>query len=166
MTESGRPQRDRTVGQLLLGVSRLVHERMRVKMQGIGIHRAQGFALFFLAHHDGVPQTEIARSFHLSPATVTNMLQRMERDGWIERHPDPDDQRVSRVYLTKRARALQAEAEGAFRELEHEVTSALTPEEQADLHALLLKVRERLSSELPEGRHPNFPFADAGGEES
>lgn len=166
MAEKAREPRDRTVGQLLLGVSRLAHERMRVKMQGIGIHKAQGFALFYLSRHEGVPQTEIARSFQLSPASVSNMLQRMERDGWIERRTDPGDQRVSRVYLTPRARALREEAEGVFRELEDEVTSALTSEEQASLHALLLKVRGRLAEETPEGRHAPFPFGDAGGEES
>jgi len=139
---------------------------MRVKMEGIGIHKAQGFALFYLAHRDGVPQTEIARTFHLSPASVTNMLQRMERDGWVERRPDPDDQRVSRVYLTKRARALREEAEGAFHELEGEITSTLTPAEQTELHDLLLKVHARLLEHVPAGRQPIFRISDTGEEES
>ncbi len=163
MTEKAHESRTRTVGQLLLQISRLVGERMRVKMEGIGLHKAQGFALFYLAHRDGVPQTDIARTFHLSPASVTNMLQRMERDGWIERRPDPDDQRVSRVYLTKQARALREEAEAVFSELEREVTSSLTAAQQTELHALLLKVHARLLEHVPVGRHPIFPLP--GGEE-
>jgi MarR family transcriptional regulator, organic hydroperoxide resistance regulator len=165
VTEKARKARERTVGQLLFQVNRLVGERMRVKMEGIGLHKAQGFALFFLAHHEGAPQTEIARTFHLSPASVTNMLQRMERDGWIERRPDPDDQRVSRVYLTKKARALQEEADATFHELEAEVTGALTSTEQDQLHGLLLKIHARLIEHLPIGRHPLFPLPDNGGEE-
>jgi DNA-binding MarR family transcriptional regulator len=139
---------------------------MRVKMESIGLYKAQGFALLFLSHYEGVPQTEVARALHLSPASVTNMLQRMERDGWVERRPDPDDQRVSRVYLTKRARALQEEAATTFRELEQEVTSALTPEEQAELQKLLLKVHARLLEHMPAGRHDFLPFPGAEGEDS
>jgi len=166
MAEKARALGERTVGQLLLQLCPMIGDRMRVKMEGIGLYKAQGFALLFLSHYEGVPQTEIARSMHLSPASVTNMLQRMERDGWVERRPDPTDQRVSRVYLTQRARALQEEAASTFRELEQEVTCALTPGEQEELRKLLLKVHARLVEHMPAGRHHVFPFPEAGGEES
>jgi len=166
MAEKARADGNTMVGQLMLRTCRLVGERVRVKMEGIGFHKAQGFAVFYLAHHEGVPQSEIARSFGLSPASVTNMLQRMERDGWIERRPDPDDQRISRVYLTKQARALADEAAGMFHELEREVTSALTAAEQAELRAILLKVHARLLEHMPPGRHDIFSHLDTGGEEA
>jgi len=166
MSERAHSPRERTVGQLLLQLCPMIGDRMRVKMEGIGLYKAQGFALLFLSHYEGVPQTEISRSLHLSPASVTNMLQRMERDGWVERRPDPDDQRVSRVYLTKKARALQEEAATTFRELEQEVTCALTAAEQTELRTLLLKVHARLVEHFPTGRHHVFPFPDEEGEEA
>jgi len=158
--------KERTVGQLLMQLCPMLGHRMRVKMEGIGLYKAQGFALLFLSHYEGVPQTEIARCLHLSPASVTSMLQRMERDGWVERRPDATDQRVSRVYLTARARSLQTVAAATFRELEQEVSSALTPTEEEELRALLLKVHARLVEHMPADRHGFPPFVDLGGEES
>jgi DNA-binding MarR family transcriptional regulator len=166
MAERARRPSEQTVGQLLLQLCPMIGSRMRVKMEGIGLYRAQGFALLFLSHYEGVPQTEIARSMHLSPASVTSMLQRMERDGWVERRPDAVDQRVSRVYLTTRARALQEQAAATFHELEQEVTCALTTEEQSELRKLLLKVHARLLEHMTPGRHGFFPFPEASGEES
>lgn len=166
MAEKARAPRERTVGQLLLQLCPMIGDRMRVKMEGIGLYKAQGFALLFLSHYEGVPQTEIARALHLSPASVTSMLQRMERDGWVERRPDPTDQRVSRVYLTARARLLQEEAAATFRELEQEVTCALTAAEQTELRTLLLKVHARLEEHFPMGKHHVFPFPNEEGEES
>jgi len=163
MERGPRKPEEQTVGQLLMQVCRLTGDRMRVKMEEIGLHRAQGFTLFFLGHHDGVPQSEIARAFHLSAASVTSMLQRMERDGWIVRRPDPDDQRVSRVYLTEKARVLHEEAHSNFLELEREVTAVLTLREQGELHALLAKVHAKLIERLPAGRQ-HAPTVDEGGE--
>jgi DNA-binding MarR family transcriptional regulator len=163
MGRGPRKPEEQTVGQLLIQVCRLTGDRMRVKMEEIGLHRAQGFTLFFLLHHEGAPQSEIARAFYLSPASVTSMLQRMERDGWVVRRADPDDQRVSRVYLTEKARVLHEEHHSSFLELEREVTAVLTPREQGELHALLAKVHAKLIERLPAGRQ-STPIVDEGGE--
>jgi len=148
--------RELTLGQLLMQVSRLTGDRLRVRMEEIGLHKGQGFILFHLWHHDGIPQNVIAQARHVSPATVTSMLQRMERDGWIERQRDPDDQRIVRVHLTEKAKAMREEAREAFRNLEKEVTSVLTKEERKTLQELLIKLHEHLA---PEGHPPcHTPF--------
>ncbi len=154
MQKAPRQGDEQTVGDLLIQVCRLTADRMRVRMEEIGLHKAQGFALFFIGHNDGMPQSEIARVMHLSPASVTNMLQRMERDGWVVRRTDPDDQRVSRVYLTQKAHEIHREAHACFYELEREVTGVLTVEELGQLRVLLAKVHARLVGQLPAAKRP------------
>jgi len=136
-----------SLGQLLSQVCRLTGDRLRVKMEEIGLHKGQGFILFHLWHHDGIPQNVIAHAMHLSPATVTNTLQRMERDGWITRQRDADDQRMVRVHLTEKANALHEEVRASFRDLEQEVTSVLTKAERETLRELLVKLHEHLAPE-------------------
>jgi DNA-binding MarR family transcriptional regulator len=143
--------RELTLGQLLSRVCRLTGDRLRVKMEKIGLHKGQGFILFHLWHHDGIAQNVIAHALHVSPATVTNTLKRMERDGWIARERDPEDQRIVRVHLTDKARALREKARNAFRDLEKDVTSVLTKDEWKTLQELLIKLHEHLA---PEGRFP------------
>ncbi|MEE8594168.1 MAG: MarR family transcriptional regulator, partial [Candidatus Bipolaricaulota bacterium] len=91
MNEKRKPSEEMTVGQLLAQVCRMSGHRLRGHMEKIGLHRGQGFALIHLWHSDGMSQRDLARSMHISPASVTNMLQRMERDGWIERKRDEAD---------------------------------------------------------------------------
>ena len=43
---------------------------------------------------------------------MEKMIQRMERSGFVERRSDPEDERLSRVYLTERGRALQKPVQG------------------------------------------------------
>lgn len=135
-------------------VCRLTSDRLRLKMERIGLHRAQGFAMFHLWHRDGVAQSELAKCIHVTPAAVTVMLQRMERNGWIERRTDPNDQRITRVYMTEKARTLHLEAMGSFRELDAEVAGALSAEERDALRELLLKVYARFLEHMaPRHQH-------------
>ena len=71
----------------------------------------------------------------------------MERDGWIARRRDASDQRIVRVYLTDKAQALHEEARASFRELDYEMGSALSSEEQETLRQSLMKVYRYLEQE-------------------
>lgn len=71
----------------------------------------------FLALQDGraLTQTALAQQASVEQPTMANTLARMERDGLIERTPDPSDKRSALVRLTAlgRARADQALASAA-----------------------------------------------------
>jgi len=142
-----RPQfpSNHTVGQLLAQVCRITGHRLRIHMERIGLHRGQGFALVHLWHNDGVAQNEISKAMHIRPASVTNMLKRMERDGWIERRRDTADQRVVRVFITDKAKAVREQARNTFQEMEEEITAIYTPEEMQTLQALLMKLHDRFA---------------------
>ena len=89
--------------------------------------------------------TELARRVQVQPATITKMLQRMEKTGFVERRPDPDDHRVSRVYLTEAGRAVRADVQQVWRRLEEEAFAGFTHDEQVLLRRLFLHIRENLS---------------------
>ena len=96
-----------------------------------------------------------AQALHITPATATSTLQRMERDGWVHRRRDPDDQRVVRVHLTGKARALHERARDTFRELDRDLTAVLSDDERRILMASLVKVRSHL---LQTSGEPDRPW--------
>jgi DNA-binding MarR family transcriptional regulator len=73
----------------------------------------------------------------------------MERNGWIRRRRDETDQRIVRVYLTKKAGTLRKEVRNTFRELDRELTAVLSENERNILMASLLKVRHHLAIQVP-----------------
>jgi len=146
MTSSHESPRELTLGQLLAQVSRLVGRRRRTKLESIGLHHAQGMVLSRLWQDDGMSQRALAQALQIAPPTASNTLQRMERAGWIERRRDASDQRIVRVYLTEKARTFHEEARASFRELDHEMGSALTEKEQETLRQSLLKVHRYLTA--------------------
>ena len=157
MVDAQEDPRKLTLGHLLGQVCRLVGRRRRLMLENIGLHHAQGMILFQLWQEDGLSQSLLAQALHIRPPTATSTLRRMERDGWIERRRGESDRRVVRVYLTAKARKLRREARASFRELDSEMTSLLTAQEQETLTAVLRKVHRHLSGAAIPGSDRSCP---------
>ncbi len=114
----------------------------------IGLHVGQDMILRQLWVADGLTQSELAERLCIQPATTTKMLQRMEQTQLIQRQGDPEDQRVSRVYLTNQGRALLKPYEEVMNCLEQHLTEGLSLEERVLLRRLLMQVRDNLTKQL------------------
>jgi DNA-binding MarR family transcriptional regulator len=102
--------------------------------------------LRLLWSQEGMTHTELARELRVQPATITKMIQRMEKAGFVLRRHDPDDQRVSRVYLTPAGRAVQDDVKQVWRRLEEEAFAGFTEEETVLLRRFFLRIRDNLTS--------------------
>jgi DNA-binding MarR family transcriptional regulator len=140
-----------SMGHALARTCRLLHRRVHTLLGGVGLHRGQHFVLRALWELEGRTQTELANLTRVSPATITNMLQRMERDGLIERRQDPGDQRVSRVYPTAEGRRIREAAQGAWLQIEKEAFAGFTDAEVERLRELLGRVCVNLASRPNKG---------------
>ena len=116
------------IDYLLSQVSHLHHARATQLLEGLGLYRGQPPLLRALWEQEGLTQADLAERLKVTPATITRMLQRMERAGFLARQPDASDQRISRVYLTDAGRAIQSEAEAIFRQMEAETFAGRTAE--------------------------------------
>lgn len=130
----------------LLGqVCRLHYIRAQELLETLGVYRGQPPVLHILHEQEGLTQSELAARLQLTPATVTKMLQRLEKAGFVQRQTDAEDQRVSRVYLTDAGRAIQADVAAALGRLAQETFSDFTIEERVVLRRLMLQMRDNLS---------------------
>jgi MarR family transcriptional regulator, organic hydroperoxide resistance regulator len=132
------------IDALLGQVCRLHHLRVRTLLQDLGVHRGQPKLLFALVEEDGLTQTELVKRMQISPATVTKMISRMEKSGFLKRKRDLEDQRVSRVYLTDAGRALISELIEISQGIGEEVFAGFSQEERILMQRLLLVMRENL----------------------
>ena len=129
----------------LLGqVCKRHHGRVRASFEGLGLYRGQSRVLRVLWEQEGLTHSELARSVHVKPATVTKTVQRMEHAGFLERRPDPRDQRMSRVYLTERGREVQDEVQRVWKQIESETFDGFTLAERALLRRFFLQLRDNL----------------------
>jgi DNA-binding MarR family transcriptional regulator len=136
---------DESLDYVLAGVCKLHHDRIRSVFEAVGLYRGQPPMLRVLAGEEGLSHSELAARLRVTPATISKMIDRMERSGFVRRQGDPEDQRISRVYLTEQGRAVQAELGHLFRQIEQETFAGFTLEERVLLRRFLLQVRENLA---------------------
>ena len=67
-------------------------------------HRGQTPLIFALSQEDGRSNSELADLMEVTPATITNMVKRMEKAGFVQRKRDPADERIKRVWLTSQGK--------------------------------------------------------------
>ncbi|HEX7435054.1 MAG TPA: MarR family transcriptional regulator [Anaerolineaceae bacterium] len=135
-----------TLDFLLAQVSHLHHSRVYQLLEKLGLYRGQPPLLFALWEKEGLTQTELARQLHDSPATITKMLQRMEKTGFIARRPDEVDQRVSRVYLTDAGRAVKTDLEEVWATMDRDTFKGFSLDERVLLRRLFCQLRSNLQS--------------------
>ncbi|THF84272.1 MarR family winged helix-turn-helix transcriptional regulator [Cohnella fermenti] len=106
--------------------------------------------LLRLSDNDGLSQRELADSKGVKPATLTVMLQRMEKTGLLRRSADEKDQRVSRVHLTDKGRRAAEAVRQAMDEVETRCFEGFLPEEKLLLRRFLLHMQDNLASWSPD----------------
>jgi DNA-binding MarR family transcriptional regulator len=95
----GSPNPLRIVGQAYRTFARIADARLRE----LGFAMSQLPVLVVLKQGKPLPQAELARIARVEQSSMAQLLNRMERDGLIERIPDPADRRSRLISLTERA---------------------------------------------------------------
>ena len=105
-----------------------------------------GWILSYLYHHTDAPvfQRDIEREFSITRSTVTNILQLMEKKGYIERQSVPQDARLKQLILTEQGAQFHEKSILSFHQTEECVNTLLTAEEQSELLRLLNKLKDGL----------------------
>ncbi|UUZ89967.1 MarR family transcriptional regulator [Paenibacillus sp. P25] len=93
-------------GFLINRLAHLMANELDARLKKHGVTISQWAVLSLLNEREGVPQVEIQQKLGIEGATVTGLLQRMEKSGFIRRDADLQDRRVQRVFMTDLSRSL------------------------------------------------------------
>ena len=93
---------------------------------------------------EGLRPTALYHACMLSSGATTNRIDRAEKLGLVERHPDPDDRRATRIALTKRGRALVDKAMTEHTARAAEIAAVLSVEDRKALKRVLGRVLQSL----------------------
>ena len=143
------------IGRLLLSAFELFADEI---VAGI---RSRGFPDFRLSdtqvvrnlEREGTRITDLAERASMTKQAMSELVRRVERAGYVERRPDPEDGRAKRVHMTERGLAMTRAAREAYGEVAESWSEALGGEDFGRLRELLI---ELLASQdaMPRYRDP------------
>ncbi|MBA8989526.1 DNA-binding MarR family transcriptional regulator [Curtobacterium pusillum] len=129
------------LGRLLSAAARAVERDWDERLRAIGLPHAALIAIDILIRTGPTGADTLARTARVQPQTMSRTLERMERDGLVERSPHPEDRRRRIVTVTDHGR----EAWETAGHIEREVLPD-DPDLRRALAALLTRNQDRSHS--------------------
>ena len=104
-------------------------------------------ALMIIKHQGGekgLRQIEIVKRLIATPSNMTRLIDRMSKEGIVERFSQEGDRRVNLVKITKKGSALLDEVWSGYCDVTDQIAVSLKNSEKKELSGLLLKWFDKL----------------------
>ena len=134
------------ISRMIRHTTRMHQKQMHRLVQGYDVYPGQPPLMFVLARQPGRSQSELAQELEIKAATLTVMLNRMERNGLVRRESDARDQRVSRIFLTSKGETAVNKLRETLDLLEEESMRGLSEEERELLKSMLMRISRNLAA--------------------
>lgn len=103
----------------------------------------QAMVLFLLRKRDGASLTELSQGLMLENPTVTGLIDRLEKLGYVKRSDHPNDRRVYLVYLTKKGDKVAKSALPIVKKLNEQIKEGYSEKEIEDFKKVLIGAFKR-----------------------
>lgn len=130
---------DRT-GYLINHAHHRLRRRAEQALSGTGIHPRDFGLLSIVATDEPCSQNHIAVAMGVTPPAALGFVEELETRGLVHRARSESDRRVYEVTLTAEGRQVLSKARRAAGQVQKEISSALGPDNDADLRELLIKL--------------------------
>jgi DNA-binding MarR family transcriptional regulator len=94
--------------------------------------------LFFLQQNNGLSLTQISQGLMLENPTVTGLIDRLEKLGYVKRSDHPNDRRIYLVYLTGKGNKVANKALPIVKKLNEEIKKGYSKEEVENFKKVLI----------------------------
>ncbi len=136
-------------------VFRSVKQHFRWVEAQCGVSGAQLWTIGKIAESPGIRVSELAKALAVHQSTASNMLDRIEELGLVRRERIASDQRVVRLHLTGKGKAILAKAPEPFQGVLPDALASVPVATLTGLHEHLktlidaMKIKDRLGQKTP-----------------
>ena len=145
---------DKSLHYLAMANQQLIQKQLLERVKSAGLTLGQPKVLDFLKDHDGASQKDIAAGCFIEAASLTSILNVMEKKGLITLICQPGNKKNKYIHLTEAGEKIMEEIAVPLTEAEKEAFSALTQEEQDLLLPLLQKHANALKAAVEKIHRP------------
>jgi DNA-binding MarR family transcriptional regulator len=141
---------EKSIGFLLSKAYQRAWAILREEIEQYDLTPPQFGLLSFLWQQDGLTQVELSEKGQIDRSTVGGLIDRLERNGLLERRQHPQDRRAYRIYLTEHGKEMESILSACAERSLKRFTSGLNGDEINELTRMLEILRgDRRVYEFP-----------------
>jgi DNA-binding MarR family transcriptional regulator len=122
---------------LLAKAYQKAHGNFKKRLQSYGLTPIQHLVIEALWQEDGLSAKDLGQKLIFDSATLSGVLDRLAAGDWVTKHPDAEDKRILRIFLTKKSRDLKPQLSQTRDQTNEYLLQSFTLEERVLLKRLL-----------------------------
>ena len=134
-----------SVGYWVCTTSHSLRRAMSTRLAEEDMTLRQWEVLASLSVHGSVSQSRLAECLGLEAQTIAGILNRMVRDGWLERRCCEEDRRRNLVHATPKAEALWSRLIQICNEVRDQAVAGLSDAELSEFQRICARIRANLA---------------------
>ncbi|MGN0527146.1 MAG: MarR family winged helix-turn-helix transcriptional regulator [Acutalibacteraceae bacterium] len=113
----------------------------------VGLYYGQPNILEYIEAHNACAQKELAKGLHVSPASITTSVKRLEKSGYVTKIQDKEDTRKTHIFLTDSGKKVLKAFRNICDETDAEMFRDFTAEECNQFAEYLTRIQKNLNPE-------------------
>ena len=120
-------------------------KQLRPYMAQLGLSPGQPKILMYVSNHEGCMQKEAAESCDIEPATISRMIDTLEKGGFVKRVIPQNNRRAGNLYLTEKGEESYQLWQAHCLEVEQEMLTGFSEQEKEQVTEYLSRIYRNLS---------------------
>lgn len=142
--------REKLYGPKLRVLFSLIDQQISAALEDMELTCSQGHVIGYIMHQKEMPcPRDVEVVFGLSHPTVSGLLSRLERKGFLELIPDEQDRRCKRIRALPKGKECMERLHAGIRATEENLVADFTPEEREVFTRLLDRAICNLGGSVP-----------------
>lgn len=123
----------------------IIHRRiMESSLEKVGVFQGQHRILMELSENEYHSQKEIAAAMKVSTATIAIALKKLEKNGYINKITDEDDNRLNIIVITEKGRNVVEMSRQLFDDIDSTMFAGFSNEEKKNFINMLDRIEDNL----------------------
>lgn len=137
-------ERNETAAELIYQVGQLEGQIIQRQLADIGLRMDHARLLHYVSEVPGTNQVRLAKYLNVQPATLTNMVKKLEKQDLVVRRVDPEDSHQRQVFLLPKGEAAAKQITQTFHQL-NDIVSSVNLDKKDNLRILSKRLRKYLN---------------------
>ena len=124
----------------LIAVQKKLVSAVKTDFSEVDITHENYITLHFIYENPGISQAELSELNARDKNVIVKTIDRLQKNGWVERRPSADDRRTHSLFVTTEGKKIINKYWGSLVQRQNEALSPLCDAEKKQLDKLLKKI--------------------------
>lgn len=136
---------ERELNEYFREITQGCYAKIESRLQKYGIVKAQAQLLLLIKENNGCTQKDLASFVGIKYSSMSERLDKLEKNGYIERAIDEDNLKFKRIFITKEGKLAAVQCKRILREIEDVLFKGFTKKDKNQFEEYLEKMISNLN---------------------